>query len=374
MGGENFDSYVEKVCEPEHQPIDEKLKLMKRAEVLTLGEDLRLRWFYLLQVKHRELLRVFDDLSELLEPLNEVRIISLIGMTGIGKSTLADNLIFKLVTRFSDAAHAHEIPVIYVKAPANGDRSISWTALFESILKGGGEVLVDKKRSVQYGPDGEFQQIKRKGSRLYALRESMDEMFRQRNVRMLVIDEVFHLLRFENYSATMDTLKSLVDSPVIKSPATKLLLIGNFDIVELVTQYAQTTRRNEIIHYQRYKYEGNNKKQLIADQKEFKRVVGILQENWPSALVPNLSAIWHELMHASLGSVGMLKILLIRLAALQMRSRDKNITVAMLRKAGKSPKALQKIDQETVSGEERIEGFCYGDSLFTEENFKAMCG
>ena len=48
--------------------VDKTLLNMKRVDVLDLPAHARLRWFYLMQCRHKELSRVTSDLLELLEP------------------------------------------------------------------------------------------------------------------------------------------------------------------------------------------------------------------------------------------------------------------------------------------------------------------
>jgi energy-coupling factor transporter ATP-binding protein EcfA2 len=349
--------------------VDERLRGMKHDQVLTLDSKLRLRWFYLMQVKHRELNRVYSDLSELLDPSNEVNIISLIGMTGIGKTTLANGLLQRLVSQYEDEARSQEVPFIYVKAPANGDRSMSWRVLYKSILTEGHEILLRQKRGVEVTADGKLQFKTGKRATLAELREFINEMLKRRKVRVLVIDEALHLLRFEEYGAIMDTLKSLADAH-----HTKLILIGSYDIADLVSEYGQVVRRGEIVHYHRYQVGKEPGNDLTSDQEVFRNTVKKFQSLWPCATIPNLDSIWFPLMRTSLGSVGLLKICLLRMASLQIRTKNEKFSADLLRKSMKNPKALQQIETETIRGEQKIAGTCYGDSIFSDAELADLMG
>ena len=191
---------------------------------------------------------------------------------------------------------------------------------------------------------------------LSQLREALESMLKHRNVRVLIIDEALHLLRFSNYAAVMDTLKSLADMH-----STKLLLIGYYDIAELMQEYGQVARRAGIIHYLRYHENAD------AEKGEFIRVLAVLQSLWPCQQVPNLVAIGEEIMRTSLGSVGILKGAMLKLASLQMSAEGEKYDVKMLRKAVKSRKLLQKIEQEVLQGEESLLGATYGESHFDND-------
>jgi hypothetical protein len=359
------DALLAQAIRQEQLALDAQLRGMNRNQVLTLDAAQRLRWFYLLQLRHAELERVTSDLMELLEPNNETNIISIIGMTGIGKTTLASSLMNSLSARFFGNTKTHEVPVIYVRAPSNGDKSLSWKTLYQRALNAGHEVLVDKKCATEFT---ETHARIRESSRasLAGLRESLEHLLKHRNVRLFIIDEALHLLRFAAYEAVMDTLKSLADAH-----ATKLLLLGSYDIAELMTQYGQVARRSEIIHYKRYRV--GDKAGGKPATKEFEHAVTKLQSVWPCESMPNLVAISDVLFSASLGSVGLLKAILLRAAALQMGVTSETWKAPMLVKAVKSRKLLRKIEQETSAGEAVLEGACYGESMLASEaEFKAL--
>jgi hypothetical protein len=348
-------------CTEEERQRDERIRALSHTEMLKQPPDVRMRWFYLFQVGHRELNAAVMSLMELLEQDNEVKIISVIGMTGIGKTTLATQILGKLMARYATSALPHHHSVVYVRAPANGEKSISWKTLYRRMLIAGNEPSVDLKRLTPVSP-GEERSLKGTRHSVAHMREMVEAMLLHRKVKVLVIDEALHLLRFDAYAAIMDTLKSLADVA-----STKLLLIGTYQIADLMIEYAQVARRSEIIHYRRYKVSPSPTSELTEDEAEYIRQLEKFQRNWPCVKAPNLASIWRPLMLSSLGSIGLTKAILLRLASLQMSTEGELLLKSHLGKAIKGPSSLRVIEEETAEGESKLEGACYGDGTVDDD-------
>lgn len=334
---------------------EDQLRTLTKSEVLSLSADQKMEYLKSLQVKHRKLEDVGKDLSGLLSPHNETRILAVIGATGVGKTTFSKRLIKVLIEKLQplgDDANSL-VPFIYLPTPANGDKSFSWSAFYEKILQQAHEILIDKKLA-NVVEDGKFTVQPRRYRGLAALRDALESMLKHRGVRVLVIDEAYHLLRFGNYSAVMDTLKSLVDQTGVK-----LILLGSYDLFDLVSDYGQVARRAEILHFERYD------KNIKADVSEFKMIVRKIQDRWPCADTPQFDMIHIELMEASLGCVGILKALLLGALELQVNSKGEKWDPRFMAKAAKSLKLLNRIRQEIEQGEEKVKGATYGESYFS---------
>lgn len=346
----------------EQARIDASLIGLTRDQALGLPSKRRQRWFYLMQVKHAELIRVRDDLLELMSADNDIKIISIIGPTGIGKTTLATSFLPKLVGLFATERKDHETPVIYVPAPSNGEKSMSWKTLYRRILIAAGEKHIDLQRRAEVS-EGELRAVRAEKTGLAHMREHLEAVIRHRNVRVIVIDESLHLLRFDQNAAIMDTLKSLADIH-----HTKLVLIGTYQIAPLMIEYGQLARRTAILHYRRYATPAKfNAEELTDDQLAFKAAAGRLEAIWPCVEVPHLEAGWDTLMRVSLGSVGLLKSQLLHLAVLQMKRKGQKLLKSDFDRAVKPPKQLRVIEAETLAGEQELEGACYGEADFGSE-------
>lgn len=347
-------------------PPDEVIWQTPHTEMLQQSSLFRKRWFNLLQLSHRELEQVVGDLLELMDPNNDVKIVSIIGMTGIGKTTLANELDLLLESHYGHTATPDQCPVLHVSAPANGEKSLSWRMLYRRILEAGGEPEIDHKRPSKV-TDGELHGVRGDRQSLGNLRDHVEKMLRHRKVRALIVDEALHLLRFSDYSAIMDTLKSLADIG-----ETKLVLIGTHQIADLMIEYGQVVRRSEIVHYRRYQVNHKDGTPKTADEVEYCDQLQKFQDQWPCRQCPNLVAIWKPLMLASLGSIGLTKSILLRLLTQQMATPDERLEKAFFNKAIKGNKSLRILEKEAVEGEAKLAGACYGDGELSADALAAV--
>ncbi len=328
-------------------------KHITREQALLFSTRDKMKYLYALQVDHKKLKAIGDDLRALIAPYNEVGIITVIGATGVGKTTLSSRFIGSLVKRHlaDENADSGQVPYVFINAPANGDRSLSWRAVYEAALRQVNEPLVDKKVELEVN-DGKVFVKPGRYKTLGALRQSLQSMLKERQVQVLAIDEAFHLLRFGNYSAVMDTLKSLADQTGVK-----IVLLGTYDLFDLATEYGQVSRRSEVLHFQRYLRDNPD------DKAEYKRIVGVIQQRWPCEEVPRFDAISDELMQATLGCIGLLKALVLNSLAAQLKNKGK-WKPEFLAKAAKSFALVETIRSEIEKGEAKLKGGTYGESMF----------
>ncbi|MCV2439250.1 AAA family ATPase [Paucibacter sp. DJ2R-2] len=336
------------------------LACLSREEVMSLSAQERLNWFASLRFEHRNLRTVIRHLHELMDPHNDVKLIMLIGPTGIGKTSLVDKCLRTIVQRYAPVRLPHEVPVAFISAPANGERSLSWKVVYSRLHHACGGLLPDQQRS--HAPlDGELRALHASRIGVAQRRELLEAEIRNRNVRLLGIDESHHLLRFGQTEAMMDTLKSMADI----QPETKLMLVGTYQIAPLMTTYGQLARRGAILHYKRYHLSSAPKDDApTADEAEFRKVLAKFEAHWPCEDVPNLSAAWRDLMMASLGSVGLLKTQLQQAAQLQTHSKGEKFNSKDVQRAFKANKMLNQIEIEISEGEQALRDACYGDAEF----------
>jgi hypothetical protein len=287
--------------------------------------------------------------------------VSLIGATGTGKTSFAERLLATMVEQLQKSGELNQsdMPFLYISAPATGDKGISWGAFYEDILVESKEILINNKQVVLI-ENGIMKAIPRRHKILFVLQKSVIDMIKYRNISVLVIDEAFHLLRQKNNAAVMDTIKTIAD----KSQA-KIILLGTYDLFDLVSDYGQVARRSEILHFERYMRDDR------GDLEEFRHIIIKLQSVWPCEQVPNFSAIASELMETSLGVIGLLKVIMLKSLASQLQNNGK-WNAQFLTKAVKSEKLFNKIREEINVGESKIKSATYGESLFSGDVLKKI--
>jgi hypothetical protein len=332
---------------------DDEMKRLPREKVLGLSPEEKVRYFHLLRVSHRKLEEVGEDLIDLLSPFNDTNLLALVGATGVGKTAFAHNAIRnEVLKRWSANNNPAYTPYIYITAPSNGDRSFSWAAVYRKLLAAGDGIDLDKKQ-IMHADGGKLKQPQHRYSTLAALREALDSMCFHRRVKVIVIDEAFFLTRFGGHTSALDTLRSLADTNDLK-----IVLLGSYDLFDIVCVEGQGVRRTAILHFERYK-------DIKEDKNTFKNVIKRLQDRWPCKEVPALAEISDELMTVSLGLVGLAKMILVQLLIFQLANNGK-WDPRYLVKAAKSVRLLEQIRSEIAAGEEKIATAVYGASMFND--------
>jgi len=317
--------------------------------------------FYNTRVKHPAMQKLLDDLMPLLMPHSESNIIVVTGATGAGKSTLTRVLLKSLFEDFAQLMQDDPsvIPLISVEAYANGDTRHSFKGLYKSMLDQLVEPGTDQKAPVSL-VDGKLSVQPSSKHSIDGLRRIVEAGLRERRTRVGVIDEAAHLLRFAKESVVMDTLKSLSNTS-----GTKWLLVGSFDLFDLLIDNGQVVRRANILNLERYRID------VARDRRTFEDIISKLQAKWPSDEVPNFVAISDALLEASLGCIGLLKSLLLDASAMQLRNKGQ-WNPEFLKKAAKSNRLRDVIRREIEVGEDKVRDALYGNSIWDDATFSKL--
>lgn len=330
------------------------------SEDLTVDMVAKQEAFYKVNVHHRVMDSLLDDLMPLLMPHSESNIIVVTGATGAGKSTLTRVLLKSLFADFASLMDADKttIPLIAVEAYSSGETNHGFKGLFRSMAEQLEEPALQSKTPT-FLQDGKLKIQPSARHTIEGLRRIVQDGLKARQTRVAVIDEAAHLLRFAKSAVAMDTLKSLSNT----AGGVKWVLVGSFDLFDLISEGGQIARRSAILNLGRYHLS------VDEDRNEFKRIVSLLQAKWPSPEeVPNFVAVSDELLEISLGCIGLLKSLMLDASAMQLRNKGR-WKGEFLRKAAKANKLRSLIERETQMGEAKVRDALYGNCHWDDDTF-----
>lgn len=307
-------------------------------QVLALSDTQKVRYFYSLRVKHRLRDDAEAKLTKLMGPCTDTGIITLFGPTGGGKTALAETLGSRM-----NSTEIGCCPYIYVRAPAFGAAKVSWGGFFRKILEAGREPMIDAKRSWSVRDNRLIGSSGR--ADLPGLQTSVCQMLENRDTRLLVVDEILHILRYGDHDKALDSVKDLSDAV-----STQILLIGPYELFHMVTNYGQVVRRGDMVYLGRYRNDRPDKVQNEKDVNEYNNIIKKLMERWPLERVPRFELVAEDLLTATLGIVGLLKEFLTRCLICQLENAGKwkegFISVALKKKH-----SISKIQKEVEEGE-----------------------
>jgi energy-coupling factor transporter ATP-binding protein EcfA2 len=311
--------------------------------------------FHAVHVRHPKLDDVVRQMQMSLTPFSESNITMAVGPTGVGKSLFAKTVLKMMLEANVERMQqdASTIPVIYVEAYTNGESRHTFRQVYEDMLAALKEPALSKKVLLEE-IDGKLQVRYDRHTSIATLRRVLEKALKHRRTEVCVIDEAYNLLKLAKDTAVMDTLKSLANTT-----GAKIVLVGSYDLFDLVDSHAQVARRTTIIHFDRYHHD------CADDRRAFKAVVQALVAKWPCEERPNLPAISDELLEISLGCVGLLKSLLLDVTALQLRAGGRWDS-HYLQRAAKANKLREIIRKEIEQGEAKVRDALYGQSLWDE--------
>lgn len=300
-----------------------------------------------LRLRHAKLANIMQDVDSLLDP--EGDILAIMGPTGVGKSVLGDYLVRNATTEAAGEMQrqADLIPALCVEAISSGEDKFSWRLFYQRILESLGEDLSMPRQSYEIDQaTGRLARPRRAPTNtLSGLRTAVERALVARKTRFLVVDEAAHIFRQRTAHmliVQLDTLKSLSNTTGVQ-----LVLIGSYDLYELLFLSGQLARRIQVVHFARYRED------IDADVRAFRTCVAQFQNThkdlWGNSLVEHADA----LMENTLGCVGTLKSVLKR--AVKFAKSRGGWSLEALRSALLTQTQREQILREILEGEHRIE-------------------
>lgn len=299
-----------------------------------------------LRIRHSRLASLMSDMGSLLDP--EGDILAVMGPTGVGKSVLGDYLVTNALKEAEAEmlADAGLKPAIRVEAASSGEDEFSWRLFYQGILEELGEDLSMPRQVFDVDPaSGRLVRARRTPTNTLAgLRKAVERALVARQVKFLVVDEAAHIFRQcseRKLLIQLDTLKSLSNTAGVQ-----LVLIGSYDLYELLFLSGQLARRIQVVHFSRYRQD------VDADVRAFRACLRQFQEAhkgvWGDGLMEHAEA----LMENTLGCVGTLKAVLKR--AVKFADARGGWSVDALQSALLTQTQREQILREILEGEQRI--------------------
>ncbi|WP_199026588.1 AAA family ATPase [Ralstonia sp. ASV6] len=301
------------------------------------------------RIKHTRVMEVMAELDTLIYPGSQDSILLVCGPTGAGKTTLAKHMVHETLdrTRVEMESNAGVVPAIYVEAPASGEHDFSWRLFYQRILAQLGDDLDSPK--VAYGVDAQSGRMVRprgaSGNSLAALRTAVERGLRERQVQFVVIDEAAHIIRQtrsnNKLEIQLDTLKSLVNQC-----GTQMVMVGSYDLYQLVSLSGQLARRTHVLHFERYRSDRGE------DVRSFEACVRSFEKALPHLWGGQLTGYTKELHENTLGCVGTLSSVLTRAA--RLAEAGGAWTIDALKRALLNEAQRTRILEEIIDGETAI--------------------
>lgn len=299
------------------------------------------------RIRHPRIANTIEECQLILNVRSGADIILVCGPTGVGKSTLGSFLVEEQLKRQAAAMAENPgyMPAIRVEALASGEKEFSWRLFYQRILEAL-EGELDAPRTA-YGVDPVTGRVVRpKGvntNRLSGLRTAVERSLRSRETRFIVVDEaahIFHQCPQKDIERQLNTLKSLSNEYGVQ-----WILLGSYDLFDLMSLSGQLARRTHVIHFSRYRYDNDAEISYFKGcLKQLTKGIPVLQE----LDLVKYADVFHQ---TSLGCVGTLHDMLMRLETFVASKgwSEEVLCTALLTEA-----QVVRITQEVLEGEERI--------------------
>ncbi|MBD2106053.1 ATP-binding protein [Nodosilinea sp. FACHB-13] len=315
----------------------------------------RSQYFQGVIVNHGKLSEVIQKVYELIiNPSSQSSIITVIGPTGVGKSTLIPRIEKLLIERSLEDKNFHpgRIPVVSLEAASPSSGNFDWKDYHYRALVAMEEPLIDYK--IDYSTQEVYRDVNgkvkvRSTASTNRLRHAQENALQHRQPYAVILDEAQHIQKMSSgrrLQDNMDCLKSIANITTIPH-----VLIGTYELLMMRNLSGQLSRRNQEVHFPRYKANSE------SDQKTFRAALQALTFYYmPMAEENNLDSEWKYCYERSLGCVGILKDWLSRALNYALDEGSEKITKHHLENTALTVAQCQKIVIEIIEGEKLLEG------------------
>lgn len=278
------------------------------VQLLNMSDDVRLSYFKAKKIGHPSLMDAHESVLSMLRGKAGPEILIVTGPSGVGKSTLLEKLEETLLAENAEQMQLENdfLPVIRLDANAPHQKNFSWKDFYTRLLMKMDETSVQYKLPFGYSMydliDMPRDLITRKATS-DALQRCVENCLHYRKTRVLLIDEASVMLLKSKGTQPMHLFEA-IKSLSINSGA-KIVLVGTYQLLEIMEQSAQLIRRSRVVHMARY---SNGFKE---DREIFANILRSFQAQMPIKNPPDLVKHVEAFYLKCAGCVGILHSLLL---------------------------------------------------------------
>lgn len=265
-------------------------------------------------IQHQRFVEVFEEMFALLNFHDSELVIALVGVGGVGKSSILEELEKALLAKIGDKISAH-IPLVSTSCVTQHDSEFNWPDWYERTLIQMNEPGIELKQAVS---DYEREYLNShplpnaRSNRNARLRLSLERALSNRQTRWLFMDEAHALARIIAARQMFGQLESLKSLTITTN--TMIVTSGTPDLLQLFVPNSQLARRTVIRYMDPYRID------VDADRIEFSKTVMGLVYRSGMPLEPSLEWLTEYFYDTSQGAIGRVATHL-ELAELIARSR-----------------------------------------------------
>ena len=320
-------------------------------ELLEKSSAEKADYFAAHRIAHPKLIKTYNALLEAVEDAKKGSIITVLGPTGVGKTTLLERLRQKTVDDFHKNSLDQEpetvgrIPIAMIEA-VSANNGFDWKDYYRRLLAELFDPLPTRKidyRKWEALPNevSEIMQSDKTSATVY--RRAVEKALQHRQPVAVLIDEAQHIGATASGRKTLDQLNHI--KSIANLSKTVHVLCGSYELLSFLNLSGQLSRRSSEIHFERYSSERSE------DINVFRNVVWELQNHLPVNQEPNLLDNWEYLYERSVGCIGTLHDWLLRALKKSLRENAETVTLEILEQTALSLTKCQTIYEEIIIGE-----------------------